>query len=1140
MDRTQKHPLGGLLVAQFTGQFNDNAWKLFIALLAVEAIRAAGDFEPGPAFDKASQTQMTIAFVVFTLPLMLFSLPAGVLSDRISKRSVIIMMKTLEVALMASGTIALLVMPTGGIMLLAVLGMMGMQSALFSPSKYGILPEILPHKQLSEGNGHMEMWSFFGTVSGTAAGGVLLDLTRGSPWVAGLLLTVLAGVGLTSALKVPQVPVARADGGMVMTIRTAWATIRADRVLWLAVLGYTFYWVLVGLLGNTVIVYAKSITAGHPQSNTLSSLPLALFAVGIGVGSLIAGKVSASKVEYGLIPLGAICLAVITFLLGAFTPGLAGTVVLMALLGLASGQIVVPLNALRQWRSPGDCRGAVIALSNVFMFAGLLAGTLGALALSQRDFSIRGIILVTSLVMLCGTIWALWLLPDALLRLVLVLLTHTFYRLKVVGRQHLPEEGPVLLVPNHVTLVDGMILLATTDRPIRFIVESSYFEKPLLRPFLKALGAISISASGGPRVILRALRDAGNYLDQGEAVCIFAEGQMTRTGMLLPFRRGFERIIKGRDAPIVPMYLDRLWGSIFSRERGRYIFKFPHRVPYPVTVAFGEQLQSGTTAAEVRRSVTELGEASWEHRRPDRPSLHRSFIRAARCSPFRMAFADATRPSVSFISALAGSIILVKKLRPHWRDQPYVGILLPPSVGGALVNIAATMAGRTTVNLNYTAGQAGMESAARQTQLRTVVSSREFIEKAKVEIPENIEMIWLEDIAATIGTGSRLGALLLAILAPVRMLERLCGSGRKIDNDDVATVIFSSGSTGEPKGVLLTHFNIDSNVEAIGQVFRGEPSDRLMGILPFFHSFGTMSLWFAINQRIGVVFHPNPLDAAAISQLIQDYEVTLLLATPTFLQIYLRRCTPAQFGSLRLVLAGAERLSERLELAFEDHFGIRPLQGYGATECAPVIATSTLDYRAPGFFQPGARRGFVGIPLPGVAVRIVDPDTFETLEPLNDGMIIVKGPNVMKGYLGRDDLTEEALKDGWYITGDIGMLDEDGFLKITDRLSRFSKIGGEMVPHGRVEEALQHAAGSDLQVFAVSSVPDEKKGERLAILYTLKEDDLPGIIKNLSDSGLPNLFLPKQDQFIKVDELPLLGTGKLDLREVKRIAEEKT
>ncbi len=1128
---SRKHPLRGLLIAQFLGAFNDNAWKLFVALLGMRAVAADLAGDPG-ALEAASQARTTLAFVVFTLPLMLISLPAGTLADRLSKRSIIVTMKGIEILLMAGGTVALLLEPSGGWPVLLILALMGAQSAVFSPAKYGILPEILPHRRLSDGNGLMEMWTFIAIIAGTASGALLLETMGGRPWMAGAALTGSAVVGFLASRRVPDVAPARSEGGVAETIRTAWLAIRGERVLTLTVLGAVFFWAIASLLGQDILVYGK-IHLG--LDDIRAGGLLAVFGLGVGGGALLAAALSAAKVEYGLIPLGAITFALATLLLGVLGPGFTFTLVFMAGLGVASGLILVPLNALLQWRSPAGHRGAVIALSNAFVFGGILAGSLGVQALAWAGLSAREILIAASVATLAGTAWALWLLPDALLRLVLILLTHTFYRLRVVGRRHVPRKGGALLVPNHVSFADGLFMLASLDRPIRFIVDEIYFHS-LLKPFMKALGVIPISSSAGPRVILRAFRDAGRYLEDGSLVCIFAEGQITRTGMLLPFRRGLERIVKNRPAPIVPVNLDRVWGSIFSRSGGRFLTKWPQRIPYPVTVSFGRPMQPGVPLEAVRRAVHELGQTAWAHRKPDASPLHHQFVRSARRHPFSFVMADGTRPRVSRLKALAASVALARALRRPWRRQEAVGVLLPPSVPGALANLAAALSGRTTVNLNYTSGRAGMESAARQAGLKTVLTSRSFLEKAQLETPEGLEPIWIEEIAAGTGFGSRAMALLLALLAPVRLLERACGAARATDASSIVTIIFSSGSTGEPKGVLLSHFNIGSNVEAVAQVFRVDSSDRILGILPLFHSFGFLSLWFALGQRMAIVFHPNPFDAIAIGDRVQRYGVTILLATPTFLQVYLRRCTPAQFGSLRVVLTGAEKLPERVSQAFEDRFGIRPLEGYGTTECSPAVAVSVPDFRAPGFYQPGSRRGFVGQPLPGVAVRIVDPETFQILEQGKPGMLLVKGPNVMLGYLGRDDLTASVMRDGWYVTGDIAVMDEDGFLGITDRLSRFSKVGGEMVPHGRVEEALQEAAGASEQVFAVTSVPDERKGERLAVLHTVDEAEIAEILGRLGSSGLPNLFIPRRHDFIKVESLPALGSGKLDLRAVRRIA----
>jgi len=370
-------------------------------------------------------------------------------------------------------------------------------------------------------------------------------------------------------------------------------------------------------------------------------------------------------------------------------------------------------------------------------------------------------------------------------------------------------------------------------------------------------------------------------------------------------------------------------------------------------------------------------------------------------------------------------------------------------------------------------------------------------------------------------------------------VQWFAGATRKTQLDDVATIIFSSGSTGEPKGVVLTHYNVASNVDQLSQVFFLRADDRIMGILPFFHSFGfTGTLCLPAATGIGVVFHPNPLDARGIGALVNKYAVTMLLATPTFLQTYTRRVEGEQFGSLRFVMAGAEKLPDRVALAFEDRFGIRPMEGYGCTECSPAVTVNTMDFRAASFRQVGAKRGSIGHPLPGMAVKIVDPETQEKLSVNQPGLLLVRGPNVMRGYLNQPEKTAAVLHDGWYNTGDIAMLDEDGFLRVTDRLSRFSKIGGEMVPHIKVEDKLQELAGVTEQAFLVTAVPDDKKGERLTVLHTLPEEKLREVLEQFAKCDLPTLWRPRPDQFAHVEKLPYLGTGKLDLRKARELAQE--
>ena len=516
--------------------------------------------------------------------------------------------------------------------------------------------------------------------------------------------------------------------------------------------------------------------------------------------------------------------------------------------------------------------------------------------------------------------------------------------------------------------------------------------------------------------------------------------------------------------------------------------------------------------------------------------LTRSFIQAARHRPRRFAMADGRTPKLRFGDSLVKTIFLARRLRRIWHDQKMVGILLPPSIPGALVNWAALLLGKIPINLNYTSSNESIASCAKQCELKTVVTSRQFLEKVPVQPPGGL--IYAEDLALNPRFGEKIAAFLAAKFLPARLLELFLGVSHPPSLDDTATVIFSSGSTGDPKGVVLSHFNLASNVEQLEQVFHLNDKDRILGILPFFHSFGfTGTLCLPPLVGIGVVFHVSPLDAQAIGALVSKYSITMLLSTPTFLNTYARRIPPEAFGSLRIVMAGAEKLPDRIAQGFEDHFGIRPLEGYGCTECSPVVAVNTYDFRAAYFRQVGAKRGTIGHPLPGIAVRIGDPETGEPLQADKPGLLLVRGPNVMVGYLDRPDKTAEVLRDGWYNTGDIATVDEDGFLRITDRLSRFSKIGGEMVPHIRVEEKLHELIGAEGQVLAVTAIPDEKKGERLVVVHTLKEDQLRETLEKLAKTDLPALWKPRTDQFLYAEKLPYLGTGKLDLRKLKEIAQ---
>jgi acyl-[acyl-carrier-protein]-phospholipid O-acyltransferase / long-chain-fatty-acid--[acyl-carrier-protein] ligase len=387
-------------------------------------------------------------------------------------------------------------------------------------------------------------------------------------------------------------------------------------------------------------------------------------------------------------------------------------------------------------------------------------------------------------------------------------------------------------------------------------------------------------------------------------------------------------------------------------------------------------------------------------------------------------------------------------------------------------------------------------------------------------------LVYVEDIFAG---GGKTSAFLMARFAPKWMIAA------KSDPDSLATIIFSSGSTGTPKGVMLSHYNLISNIEAMVQVFWLTPDDRIIGVLPFFHSFGfTVTIWLPLISGSGVAYHANPTDAKIIGEITQKYKGTLLLSTPTFCMGYTRKCTREQLSSLRYVLVGAEKLRDSVRKTFEDAFGLELLEGYGCTEMSPVVAVNAPGYEAGKDSQVGTKSGTVGHPLPGVTVKIVDPETMVELGGNQEGLLLVRGANRMLGYLGQEELTKSALCDDWYRTGDLAIIDDEGFIRITDRLSRFSKIGGEMVPHLKIEEAV-HELFDDFAC-AVTGIPDERRGERLALLFT-REDVEPAVLwKRLSETELPKLWVPKRENIYRVESLPTLGTGKADLRGIRAMA----
>ena len=1016
-------PLFGLIIAQFLGAFNDNIYKMVLSLFAISM--ATGD--------RDSSGYIPMIGAIFVLPFLLFSGYAGHLADVQSKRRVLIATKLLEIGAMALGCLAFWIenMP----LMLAVLFLMSLQSALFSPAKYGIIPEIAPTTALSRVNGLIEMTTFLAIILGATIGSILFTTWQANLARIGMVLVGIAALGALSSLRIPHVPPAiAADVGKPFP-RNPWGEIiqglrrlLADRPLWLISLGIAYFWFLGSLLQMDLLLYGKHVLG---VSDVQVGLLQTFIAVGIGVGSLAAGRLSGNKVELGLVPLGGLGIGVSALTLALLPPHFAVAAGLLIILGVSGGLLIVPLNAFVQHRSGHGEKGRLVATINFMSTLGVLLAS-GILWTCQAlGLSADRILLVFGVGTLVGAVLVVRLLPTFLVRFCLWLLTHTLYRIRIVGQPYLPQRGPALLICNHISFVDGFLVGACVQRFVRFIVYRGFYNHPAFNWLFRAMQAIPI-AGGDPEGVAASLARARQELIDGHVVCIFAEGAISRTGNMLPFKRGFERIVADLDVPIIPVHLDRIWGSIFSFKDGRFLRKWPRQLPYPVTVSFGAPMPADTTAFEARQAVMELGAAAAAHRRPRRDTLPRRFIRTAKKNGSRFCMADAYGSSYTFRQALTQSLGLANWLRRHCEQDAIIGLVAPPSVDSAIANIAALLAGKIPVHLDATADPGALREVVKQCGMRTVFTSQDaLLELEPLQL--GAQCVVIADAMAEASAASQGLRRAFVRLAPAWLLQA-CYAPRDQQHASLATICFTTHGVATPQGAMLTHHNVLSNLESLDQVFRLSSQDCLIGALPLHHAFGwTLTLWLPVIAGYGVAYHADPMAAEAIGDLARRHQATLLLSTPTYCKAYAQRTPDEAFASLRYAVVGSEPLPAALADAFWAKFGIELLEGYGCNEMAPVIAVNIPDVLHDAHQQVGMAPGTVGHPIPGVAAKIVCPATGEPLDAGDEGLLLVKGPNQMAGYWRAPELTAKAIYEGWFVTGDRAVIDDRGFIRVTSR-----------------------------------------------------------------------------------------------------------
>ena len=1146
----------GLLLTQLLGTLNDNMFRWFAVVVAQPVLKRGED----------DSLALSVGLACFTLPYLLLAVPAGYFGDRFSKRTVIVLCKIAEILIMVLGIASLM---SGNVwIVMGVVALMGAQAALFGPAKYGAIPELVRDEQLSTANGLMSLVTVGASAAGMIAGYALFGMAKidmtGPVALSELLIPAIAFIGVAVLGTLTCLPIPRlqpADPNRRMERNPISAVVRDMKLLfsnpfiYRTALGVAFFWMLASLANLNIDPYGMEVLGMKKESIGILG---AILVCGLGTGSVLAGLASGGKVELGIVPVGAMGITVSCILLyvsGQYVdPSIPPTEQtafyvscgLLFLLGGSAGFFDIPLEANLQHRTDISNRGTILAATNFLTFSFILgASAVFYLLKSVCGLSSSVIFLVAGI----GTIPVIWhafhILPQVTIRFVVWCGSLFFYRIRVVGKDFLPEKGGALIVANHVSWLDGILLLMVSDRPIRMLAYSDYCDLPGLFGWItRTFGTIPINASDGPKALLRSLKTAKQAVIDGELVCIFAEGALTRTGQLQKFERGMLRIVEGTGCPVVPCYLDQLWGSVFSFHGGKFFWKWPRHWPYPITILFGKPLADPDSANEVRNAVEELGVEAVNHRHNELIPI-RQFLRSCRSARSRAKVADSVGMELTGGKLLAASIMFSRVLKRDFLkpNEKFVGVLLPPSVPGVLANTAISLLGKVPVNLNYTLSDDVVNFCIREAGITHVLTSKKFLEKKPMTI--DAQWIFVEDIKAGMSKVDKAVGAFSGFVEPVWLLERRLGL-TKIKSDELMTVIFTSGSTGEPKGVMLSHANVGANIHSADQLFQIADTDVLLGVLPFFHSFGfTLMMWLPLTLAPKGVYHFNPLDGRTVGTLCEKHKVTIIAATPTFLKQYLKRCTKEQMQHVDLAICGAEKLPASLAEEFFKTYGIYPTEGFGTTELSPLAAANVPDHRnnAAGTGQTGTRMGTVGRPVPNVAARVVDPDTGIDLGLNKPGLLHIKGPNVMVGYLNQPAKTAEVIRDGWYNTGDIAVIDDDGFITITGRLSRFSKIGGEMVPHIRIEEELmrlvEDPAAEEAEVrIAVTAVPDESKGERLVVLHRPLTKPIAVLLNGLSAAGLPNLWLPGSDCFFEVDSIPLLGTGKLDLRGIKKRAAE--
>jgi acyl-[acyl-carrier-protein]-phospholipid O-acyltransferase/long-chain-fatty-acid--[acyl-carrier-protein] ligase len=1115
--------LAPLLVTQTLGAINDNLFKN--ALVVLVLFKAAA--ESGPAL-------VALAGGVFILPYVLLSATAGQLADRFEKSRTIFIVKLAEVAIMVLAAAGFLLNNIP--LLFAVLFGLGVQATFFSPLKYGILPSHLADDELVAGNGLVEAGTFLGILAGTIAGSALF-LLPGGPVIVSVAGMVVAIAGVVSAKLIPVARSSAPDlriGWNLIRETTALITVaRANRPVWLSLLGLSWFWVIGAVvLAELPTLVRDDLSAEAP----VFTLMLAFFSVGIGAGSVLCNRLLRGEVTARLVPFAAFGLSVFLWdfahavthahaltTIGAILNSVSGWRMLLdlALLAACGGLYSVPLYAIIQEQSAPSHLARMVAANNVINAAAMASSAGVTAVLALLGVAPVSILLIAAAANLLVALWIVRILPRETLRSVFRWYFRTFHGVTITGLQHLPHPGQrAVIAVNHQSFLDGCFVAAfLTGAPV-FAVNIHTAKRWWARPLLAAVRYFPVDPANpfSTKTMVRAVKD-------GQTLVVFPEGRITKTGALMKVYEGAGMVADKAGAVIVPVRIDGLQFSLFSRTAGRLRHRLFPRLSLTVMPPVAIGLDPALLGRARRRAVGTILQGVMEHTSFATANTGRSLFTALLDSSQRYGaglpiIEDIARTPLNYKRVVLGAAVLGRRLAKLAPAGGTVGVMLPNANGAVVTFMALQAFGRVPAMLNFSAGAEAMLAACAAAQVGTVLSSRAFVDRAKLapvvaRMEGAVRFVWLEDVRASLGLAAKLRGWVDAKL-PRRL------PGARTAADGAAAVLFTSGSEGTPKGVVLSHRNILANIAQVAAVVDFNSADRVFNAMPMFHSFGlTGGTLLPLLSGVRTFYYPSPLHYRIVPELIYDTDSTIAFGTDTFLAGWARFAHPYDFYAMRYIFSGAEKVRPETRMLYAERFGVRVLEGYGATETAPVLALNTPMH---------SRAGAAGRLLPGMEYRL-DP-----VEGIADGgRLVVRGPNVMLGYLrATAPGVVEALPDGWYDTGDVCTVDGEGFVTIVARAKRFAKIAGEMVSMPAAE-TLAAGLWPDA-AHAVVAIPDGRKGEAL-VLLTTRKDAAPGaLLAHARAKGAAEIAVPRVIQV--VDALPLLGTGKVDYTAAGRMVAE--